>query len=58
MELFEQPSNGNLIEPRHVKTCLREFPTRPDTNRHAQPEKLASLEISAIESRDIVLSKQ
>ena len=38
--------------------CLREFPTRPDTNRPAQPQKLASLEISAIESRDIILSKQ
>ena len=22
-------------------TCLREFPTRPDTNRPAQPQKLA-----------------
>ena len=28
-------------EPRHDKTCLREFPTRPDTNRPAQPKKLA-----------------
>ena len=36
------------------KTCLREFPTRPDTNRPAQPQKLASLQISAIESRDII----
>ena len=24
-------------EPWHDKTCLREFPTRPDTNRPAQP---------------------
>ena len=47
-----------LFEPRHEKTCLRESPTRPDTNRPAQPQKLASLEISAIESRDIILSKQ
>ena len=46
------------FEPRHVKTCLREFPTRPDSNWHAQLQKLASLEISAIESRDIILSKQ
>ena len=46
------------IEPRHDMTCLREFPTRPDTNRPAQPQKLASLEISAIKSRDIILSKQ
>ena len=30
-----------IIEPRHDKTCLREFPTRPDTNRTAQPQKLA-----------------
>ena len=29
------------IEPRHDKTCLREFPTRPDSNRPAQPHKLA-----------------
>ena len=28
-------------EPRHEKTCLQEFPTRPDTNRPAQPQKLA-----------------
>ena len=28
-------------EPRHDKTCLREFPTRPDTNRPALPQKLA-----------------
>ena len=28
-------------EPRHDKMCLREFPTRPDTNRPAQPQKLA-----------------
>ena len=30
-----------IPEPRHDKICLREFPTRPDTNRHAQPQKLA-----------------
>ena len=23
----------SLHEPRHVKTCLQEFPTRPDTNQ-------------------------
>ena len=28
-------------QPRHDKTCLQEFPTRPDTNRPAQPQKLA-----------------
>ena len=46
-----------IYEPRHDKMCLRAFPSRPDTNRPAQPQKLASLEISAIEARDI-LSKQ
>ena len=30
-----------LYEPRHDKMCLREFPTRPDTNRPAPPQKLA-----------------
>ena len=30
-----------LYEPRHDKTCLREFPTRLDTNRPAQPQQLA-----------------
>ena len=30
-----------VFEPRHDKTCLREFPTRPDTNQPAQPQKLA-----------------
>ena len=34
-------ANLNTIEPRHDKMCLREFPTRPDTNRPAQPQKLA-----------------
>ena len=28
-------------DPRHDITCLQEFPTRPDTNRPAQPQKLA-----------------
>ena len=28
-------------EPRHDKTCIHEFPTRPDTNRPAQSQKLA-----------------
>ena len=26
-----------IHEARHDKTCLREFPIRPDTNRPAQP---------------------
>ena len=31
----------DIYEPRHDKTRLRKFPTRPDTNRPAQPQKLA-----------------
>ena len=54
--LVSKTSHKN--EPRHDKMCLWEFPTRPETNWPAQPQKLASLEISAIESRDIILSKQ
>ena len=34
-------SQLNIIEPRHEKTCLQEFPTTPDTNPPAQPQKLA-----------------
>ena len=49
---------ASIIEPQHDKMCLWEFLTRPDTNRPALPQKLASLEILAIESRDIILSKQ
>ena len=30
-------------ELRHEKTCLRESPTRPDTNRPAQPQKPATV---------------
>ena len=30
-----------LYEPRHEKTCLREFPTRSDSNWPAQLQKLA-----------------
>ena len=41
---------------RHDKMFLREL--WPDTNRPAQPQKRANLEISAKESRDIILSKQ
>ena len=29
------------FEPRHEKMCLRESPTRQDTNRLAQSQKLA-----------------
>ena len=49
---------GQFSRATHEKMCLRESPTSQDTNRPAQPQKLASLEISAIESRDIILSKQ
>ena len=45
-----------VYEPRHDKTCLREFLTRPDTNWPAQPQKLARVEISAVESKDVILS--
>ena len=38
-QLYEE--EADLYEPRHDKTCLREFSTRPDTNRPAQPQKLA-----------------
>ena len=31
----------NAYEPRHDKTCLRESPTRPDTNWPAQLQRLA-----------------
>ena len=37
----EAAQMGNVNEPRHEKTCFREFPTRPDTNRPAQRQKLA-----------------
>ena len=35
--------NGIVVvfEPRHKKTCLREFPTRSDSNWPAQLRKLA-----------------
>ena len=32
-----------VYEPRHEKTCLRVFPTRPDTNRSAHIQKLAKV---------------
>ena len=36
-----QFNNADPNEPHHEKMCLRESPTRPDTNRPAQPQKLA-----------------
>ena len=32
-----------LLGPRHDKTCLWEFLTRPNSNRPAQPQKLATV---------------
>ena len=46
---FKNQNIAKTLEPRHDKMCLREFPTRPDINRPAQPLKLASLEILAID---------
>ena len=38
---FSQNHKSKANEPRHDKMCLREFSTRPDTNRPAQLQKLA-----------------
>ena len=38
-ELLTLPSLSLYMS--HDKTCLREFPTRPDINRPALPQKLA-----------------
>ena len=40
MGCFRRNSN-NVYEPRHEKTCLREFPIRSDSNWPAQLQKLA-----------------
>ena len=50
----------NSCEPRHDKTCLWEFPTRPDTNRPAQPQKLARVLKFWLKNLEInvILSKQ
>ena len=34
---------GETSEPGHEKTCLREFPTRPDSNWPVQLQKLARI---------------
>ena len=34
-------NGAESCEPRQNKTCLQELPTRPGTNRPAQPQKLA-----------------
>ena len=39
--VFSSSNNTELNEPRHEKTCLREFPTRSDSNWPAQLQKLA-----------------
>ena len=43
--------------PRHEKTCLREFPTRSDSNWPAQLQKLARV-LKFLETRGIILSRQ
>ena len=35
---FSRYVTVNTPEPRHDKTCLREFPTTPDTNQPVQPQ--------------------
>ena len=47
----------HINEPHHEKTCLRGFQPGK-TNRPAQIQRLASLEISAIASGGIILSRQ
>ena len=41
LTVFSNSCLFNLNEPRHEKTCLREFPTRSDSNWPAQLQKLA-----------------
>ena len=48
---------GKSFEPRHEKTCLREFSTRSDSNWPAQLQKLARI-LKFWLYRDIILSKQ
>ena len=49
---------SKTFEPRHDKTCFRDIPTTSETNWPTQLQKLASLQISNIESIDTILSKQ
>ena len=51
-------SGSFLFEPRHVKICLRGFATGLDTNRPAQLQGLARVEILDLASIGIILSKQ
>ena len=39
--ILSEHENNCEYEPRHEKTCLRESTTRQNTNRPAQPQKLA-----------------
>ena len=43
--VYAKQSVPHTYEPRHEEneTCLRKFPTRPDTSRPAQPQKLAGV---------------
>ena len=45
-------------EPRHEKTCLREFPTGSDSNWPAQLQKLAGGLKFWLQKLDITLSRQ
>ena len=47
-----------LIEPRHEKTCLREFPFMSDKLACSATEASMRLEILVTETRDITLSRQ
>ena len=47
-----------IVEPRHEKTCLRECPTRSDSNRPAQLQKLAWGLKFWLHKLDITLSRQ
>ena len=56
----DQADDVKINEPRHDKTCLRKFQTRPDTNRPAQRSHRSYLESLnfGYKFRDIILSKQ
>ena len=43
IQLLETLHIAHQFEPRHEKMCLRMSPTSQDTNRPAQPQKLASV---------------
>ena len=55
---YKRGKKGFIIEPRHEKTCLWGFPTRLDSNRSAQLQKLDSLETSGIATLGFILCRQ